>query len=161
MSQPDGWLTGEEAAELRRLAEGLTVLELGAWQGRSTVALAETAAYVVSVDRHRGIEGRGGDSLAKFLDNLRGLPNVAVVIGEFGEVGQHLHGFDMVYIDGDHDAAAVAADTDTAAGAVVDGGIVAYHDWDFDEVRETVITTVGRGPDGVAGSVAHYTASRP
>ena len=36
MTLPEGWLSPEEAHELRRLSRGRTVLELGAWKGRST-----------------------------------------------------------------------------------------------------------------------------
>ena len=86
---PAGWLTPAEADELRRLAAGRTVLELGAWKGRSTVVLAEVASYVVSVDRHRGIPGHG-ESLDEYLANVRDLANVAVVIAGFADIVPHL-----------------------------------------------------------------------
>jgi len=160
MSQPDGWLTDIEAAELRRLAKDRSVLELGAWKGRSTVVLAESAEYVVSVDRHGGIRGHGGDSLPDYLENVRHIRNVAIVVAHFDEIAPRLGEFDMVYIDGDHDADAVAADTLLIPDLLSPGGVVAYHDWDIAEVQDTVVETVGRQPDGVVGSVAYYLDSR-
>ena len=130
---PDGWLTKHEAEQLSILADGLTVLELGAWKGRSTVALARTAAYVVSIDRHEGIVGHG-DSLQEYLLNVFGLPNVAVVVADWTTLGRHLGDFDMVYIDGDHDRASVERDIDIAVAR--HPSLVVFHDWDFPEVQQ-------------------------
>ena len=155
MSLPDGWLTDVEAAELRRLAAGKTVLELGAWKGRSTVVLAGVAAHVVSVDRHEGIAEVGGDdSLPDYLQAVRGLRNVSVVIADFEQIVPLLGFFKMVYVDGNHDADTVARDTGFAVMHAVE--VVAFHDWDFASVREGVARVIAGNPDSVQGSVASF-----
>lgn len=155
---PEGWLTEREAAELRRLAQDRTVLELGAWKGRSTVVLAEVARYVVSVDRHQGInEDHPEDSLPEYLGAVRGLQNVGIVIAEFRLFTPWLRAFDMVYVDGDHEFLSVEADALTARALATQ--VVAFHDWDFDPVRTAASGVFGE-PMGVVGSVAHYLVGR-
>ncbi len=150
---PEGWLTKDEAKQLAKLAAGKVVLELGAWKGRSTVVMSQTAVLVISVDRHQGINGV--DGLPDYLDNVRGLDNVVPVIGQFNVIVPHLVGVDMVYIDGDHDKNSVAADIVLAT--TFQPNVVAFHDWDFTDVREAGVEAFGT-PDGLVGSVAWYTA---
>lgn len=160
---PEGWLLLSEARELQRLAKGRTVLELGAWKGRSTVALSEVAKYVVSVDRHEGVDGfdvRGEDSLPDYLDAVRGLKNVAAVVADFDDFCPLLCDyFDLVFIDGDHDAESVARDTLTALDHVTVRGTLVFHDWDFDSVIAGVESVLGpRSPNRVVGSLASFEA---
>lgn len=49
-----GWLSEAEGGELQMLAAGKTVLEIGAWKGRSTICLASVAKHVVTVDHFKG-----------------------------------------------------------------------------------------------------------
>lgn len=153
MNLPDGWLTEEEAAQLADLARDRTVLELGAWKGRSTFVLARTALHVVSVDRHLGIPGHGGDSLAEYLENVRGLANVSPVVSHFEEIVPLLGHFDLVYIDGDHDEASVYRDSTLALPHC---DTIAFHDWDFPEVRAGA-AHLG-DPAGIVGSLAWFSA---
>lgn len=152
---PPGWLSPADVAELTRLAAGRTVLELGAWKGRSTVALARVARYVVSVDRHRGIEGHDADSLPEYLENVRGLPNVAIVVADWLDLNRFLGRFDVVFVDGDHDRASVARDAQLALER--DPDVIAFHDWDAEDVREGAADVLGAaGPSGLSGSVASF-----
>ena len=153
---PDGWLTGADQRALQTLAFDKTVLELGAWKGRSTVVLSEAAKYVVSVDRHEGIEQAGGeDSLPDYLGVARDLPNVAIVVASFADFVPLLAArrFDLVFIDGDHDYANVQRDITLAL--MLDPPVIAFHDWDFAEVRDAATVILGE-PNGVGGSVAHF-----
>jgi len=150
---PHGWLTEAEAAELVWLAQDLVVLEMGAWKGRSTVVLSSSARYVISVDRHEGITGHG-QSLDEYLTNVRALKNVSLVIADFEQFVSLLHPVDMIYIDGDHDAESVKRDVGLALGN--GAHVLAFHDWDFEEVREPAIKLIGRKPDNLVGSVASY-----
>lgn len=157
---PDGWLNGADQRELQVLAFDKTVLELGAWKGRSTVVLAGVASYVISVDRHEGIptppcQECGESSLPAYLDAVRELPNVAIVVAHFEAFVPMLAArrFDLVFIDGDHDYASVQRHTTLAL--MLDPPVIAYHDWDFAEVREGATVILGE-PDGVGGSVAHF-----
>jgi predicted O-methyltransferase YrrM len=155
MTLPAGWLTDDEAKELERLATDRTVLELGAWKGRSTIVMSRVARYVVSVDRHEGIPpSHPEDSLPEYLSSVRGTPNVAIVIADFRDMVRLLRNIDMVYVDGDHDSHAVTCDTTSAL--TVQPTVVAYHDWDYDDVRKTATRLLGRDPDNVVGSVASY-----
>jgi predicted O-methyltransferase YrrM len=161
MQLPDGWLPDAEVRELQRLAEHKTVLELGAWKGRSTVALSRVARYVVSVDRHQGIPGHddGEDTLLSYLDAVRPLANVAVVVADFGEFCPFLcDSFDLVFVDGDHDAESVARDTRFALGCVAaHGGQLVFHDWDFSSVVLGAGSIIGyEAPDRVVGSLASF-----
>lgn len=136
---PDGWLTNPEASALVQLATNLTVLELGAFKGRSTVALASTARYVLSVDHHRGDEGtRGaghdGDTLAEYIGNVRDLPNVGFVVAPFARILPLLaeRSFGLAFIDGAHDAPSVERDATFASRLAP---VLAFHDWNQESVR--------------------------
>lgn len=70
---------------LRELAAGRVVLEMGAWQGASTVAMAQPTTRLCSVDWHQGDQHAGfAPTLGPFLSNLR-RHNVEVV-SEHGQV---------------------------------------------------------------------------
>jgi predicted O-methyltransferase YrrM len=156
MTLPEGWLTGEEAGALAELARGKVVLELGAWLGRSTVALAKVAELVVSVDHHRGsaehqpggvcfdptlVTPAGVDTLPRFLSNLRlcGVPRekVVVVVARIEDVAPLLRddAFDVVFVDADHATEAVVRDGMLAFRVVKPGGAVAFHDANWESVR--------------------------
>ncbi len=149
---PEGWLTAPEARTLRRLAAGKVVLEMGAFKGRSTVVLADTAKHVFSVDRHLGVEGHG-ESLDDYLRVALPLANVTIVIGDFENVVPHLCDVGMVYVDGNHDYATVQRDI-TLIGPLMPR-LVAFHDWDFAEVKQAGMDAYGAA-DGLVGSVAWY-----
>jgi predicted O-methyltransferase YrrM len=156
--QPHGWLSDAEASELQRLATGRTVLELGAWKGRSTVVLAETAAYVVSVDRHQGIAEMGDeDSLPDYLANVRGLENVAIVIAQFDRIVPLFDSFfNLCFIDGSHDEQSVYQDAMMAMEHTDGYGTVAFHDWDMDSVRKGGLRAMSKSPNRVVDSLAVF-----
>lgn len=151
---PPGWLADDEAVQLAELARGKKVLELGAWKGRSTVLLSSVADHVVSVDRHLGIEGHG-ESLFEYLEEVRPLANVTIVIGLFEHVVPLLGNFDLAYIDGDHEASDVERDSLLARKHA---DMLAFHDWDFESVRAGA-SHLGR-PQGVVGSLAWFNLRR-
>ena len=155
---PDGWLSPVEIKELQRLATGRTVLELGAWKGRSTVVLSEVATYVVSVDRHQGIPEREGvESLPDYLDNVRGLENVAIVIAQFDRIGPLFDSFfNLCFIDGSHDEQSVYRDAMMAMEHLDGYGTVCFHDWDMDSVRKGGLRAMCRQPDNVVDSLASF-----
>lgn len=154
---PRGWLTLDEAEALSTLAAHKNVLELGAYKGRSTVVLAQVAEYVVSVDRHRGIEPHHtGDTLSDYMDATRDLENVAKVVVEDWSGFIPLlsdKGFDLVYIDGDHDRGSV--ERDIALAVWLEPNQIAFHDFDFDQVAAAARAMLGK-PTGLVGSLAWY-----
>lgn len=153
---PEGWLTDVEVDELRRLARGRVVLELGAWKGRSTVVLAEVATFVVSIDHHRGMPaeyGIEGTSLEDYLANVRPLENVAPVLDDFGFATLFKpQAFGLVFLDGIHDFDSVTHDLELVARFDCP---LALHDWWAYDVRPAA-EALGLEPTRVVGSVAVF-----
>jgi|GEM_PF-2965764 len=156
-----GWLSEAEAKRLYELAaEGLPrgsiIIELGAFMGRSTAALAYGLqagghkSFVVSIDTWQG--SRGGeaellcqrimrehgvsDLFALHRDNMRarGLDSLTRRIrgttvpagSEWAHEWNVLPG--LVFIDADHEYAGVKADADAFAPLLPLGGYLAFHD---------------------------------
>lgn len=149
-------VTGDEAAELARLAAGKMVLELGAYHGYSTVVLASVANQVYSVDWHLGDDHAGlGDSWNIFNDSLRkyGVADRVVVChGRFENEVPRLAAagvqVDGAFIDGMHDEPSASRDLALALTLVRPGGFIAFHDY-------------GRGPEtGNAGFEVTQVADR-
>ena len=151
---PRGWLSAADIAELTRIAEGKTVLELGAYKGRSTVVLAGVAEYVISVDRHTGVVDVPEDTLPEYLEAVRELSNVAIVVAQFDRFVPLVGHVDLVFIDGDHDYNSV--ERDIALALRTEPETVAFHDWDFAEVRDAAAVFFGPEPDSLGGSVASF-----
>lgn len=134
-------MTPAEGVKLAGLADGDVVLELGAWQGFSTVCLAQNAEFVLSVDWHQGDAHAGyGSTLVPYLQNLQrfGLlagERVAVHVGRFEHLCSLLadQSFDGVFVDGLHDYASVRRDADQAKRLARDW--VAFHDYGVEAVN--------------------------
>lgn len=148
-----GCLAHDEGELLRALAVGRRVLEVGSYHGRSTIAMAEVALGVVSVDHHRGDEGTGpSDSEAAFRANLEAFgvaAKVDVRVADVAEVAFGLLGpFDMAFVDGSHTYEHVFRDLTVAIDAVKLGGVVAWHDANYESVFNATfdhgLTTMGR-----------------
>jgi len=174
--KPIGWLTDQEAAELARLARGKTVLEIGAYAGRSTVVMATTANHVLSVDHHRGSaehQPGGGAYDERFVDAKTGLfttypaflqnliewkvaDRVTIMIGKSESVLRFLTAaFEMVFIDGSHDQTSATADAIAARILLRRGaGVIVFHDyggWGVGEAAREIAT--GREIARPAGSL--------
>ena len=123
-----GWLTETEGELLFQAATGRRVLELDAHAGRATVCLAQSAESVAGVGgdcaeaaewvRRYGLSGR-----VEFSRTPPGGP------------------FDLILIDGAHDAASLGRDIAAALRRLAPGGRLAFHDYPdpgWPEVRPTV-----------------------
>lgn len=130
-----GWLTEAEGRALAERAAGKYVIEVGAYQGRSTVCLAQTAQLVVSIDPHRGYEIGGRlPTLAALEKNLRNrnlLDRVAIVCAwSWMMEGLFDRGWaDLVFIDGDHEWTHVQADILRFDRCLKLTGAWAFHDY--------------------------------
>ena len=151
----DGWLTVDEAIALYELArdlpdEGPRAVEIGSWQGKSTVCLARGLAGKVDPrlvcidpfdasgdDQSTGMygaraDGLGGPLRRAFEHNLdaagvRGLVDVRQ--GYSHELAAAVDGpFDLLFLDGDHGYEAVRRDFDDWAPKLRPGGVLAMHD---------------------------------
>jgi SAM-dependent methyltransferase len=130
-----GWMRENERLFLKRLAFGKDVLELGAYEGLSTVTMAATARRVTAVDT---FDGRATPEPKETLDILVGnleavglRAKVRVCRGTTEEVLPTLEGpFDLVFIDCDHAYEAVRGDIRRSLPLLKPGGVLALHDYD-------------------------------
>jgi predicted O-methyltransferase YrrM len=126
-------LTEAETTVLRELAGGKLVVEIGAAFGYSTVALAQVAFKVISIDPHVTHQSR-----ATLLANLElyRIPERRVDVVQrssraaLPELADGAYSF--MFIDGDHTAAGVEFDIHQAIRLVAPVGLIAVHDYDED-----------------------------
>ena len=152
-------LTVAETDELRRLAAGGDALEIGSAYGYSAVAMALAGARVVAVDPHNWLDSLGPltrnviayrvvDRVdVRLLDSRIALP---ALVGD-GDL------FDLVWIDGDHEAHMVAHDVEWARKLLKPTGTLACHDYGEDTcpgVREAL--DAWKVPPKVVDTLAIY-----
>lgn len=112
-------------------------MEIGSWQGRSTIWLAFGARLagqrVLAVDRHVGSrENPAARTLEAFTANIRRAGIEAVVmplVMSSAEAAQHVPGsVEVLFIDGDHSDEGSRRDADLWLPRLMDGGVVLMHD---------------------------------
>jgi predicted O-methyltransferase YrrM len=183
----DGWLTEGQARALFDAAaacpSGGRIVEIGSYQGRSTIVLAMAAppdVEVIAIDPHAGTD-RGPQEIEGYADaaatdrerftaNLHraGVAERVVHVPAFSDraLAQVAGTVDVLYVDGAHRYGPARADLRDWGARVVDGGLLLIHD-SFSSVgvtaaigRELVwsdrFTYVGR-----TRSLATYRASAP
>jgi predicted O-methyltransferase YrrM len=131
-------VTRAECERLAELAVGRTVLELGSQFGRSTIALASTAAVVHAVDPHpldsrahtdehqrSSLEALRRSLLHHALDE-----KVVIHVATSSQVLPALRRvFDLVFIDAAHERAEVERDIRLALSCLRLPGVLAFHDY--------------------------------
>jgi predicted O-methyltransferase YrrM len=135
-----GYLTIGDIRLLYRLARGIPdgskILEIGTNRGRSTRALAAAApeCEIITVDIFSLWQGEIPE-------------NVAREIGMSHEVAAKFDGpFDLIFIDGDHEAGWVEKDITSWLPKLKVGGIAIFHDYvqaDHPGVNEVVDRMIG------------------
>lgn len=147
-----GWMREQERLALRRLAFGKDVLEIGSYEGLSTINLAATARSVVAIDPFDGrATPKPGNTLTVFESNISSAgveDKVSVLVGTSEEMVPTLNGeFDLVFIDGDHGYESVRRDIELALTRLRDRGLLAFHDYHNDEpgVKRAVDEMVAGG----------------
>jgi predicted O-methyltransferase YrrM len=126
-------LTQAETDELRRLAKkGKTVLEVGSAFGYSAISMALAGARVVAVDPHQWLNSLG--IMASNVDDYNVSDKVEIRIADSRQIMPTLvalgQKFGLVWIDGDHEASAVAHDVEWARKLLKPTGTLAVHDYD-------------------------------
>jgi predicted O-methyltransferase YrrM len=152
-------LTVNEAAALADLATGRDVLEVGSAFGFSACVMALAGAkHVTAVDPHGWL-----NSYAAMLSNVDACGVIDVVTVVRGASPGALAGlgpFGLVFIDGDHDAAAVIADVEAARKLLASGGVLACHDLGEDcccpGVRQALGALFPDGPSEHVDTLAIY-----
>lgn len=149
-----GWLTPQCAGTLYRLvcfkAPTPTVVELGAWKGRSSACIGYAlrdrgGGHLVSVDTWRGTDdesqhgtllaGYGEDQLYReYLDNVsrEGLSDLVepwrMTTEAAADRWDHGTTIGLLYIDAGHSYADVRRDFERWSPFVVDGGLIVFDD---------------------------------
>lgn len=158
---PTGLMSPAETAALCALARDRTVLEMGCYRGGTTVALARVARLVVTVDHHQGDIFTGpADTLPTYLHALQDADvqqKVISIVGDFDKTLPLLQGsvFDLILVDGAHDADSVRDDLVSALRLKAPSGIIVVHDygrWDVTRVCDFLFGA----PDHLTGSLAVY-----
>jgi predicted O-methyltransferase YrrM len=155
VSQIDGWLSEREADLLYEAAlttpDSGTIVEIGAYRGRSTSLLADSGRRVVTVDPLAPGFGHGNgmavvDQDAEQLHRvIAECPNVTW-IRERSTNAPQPPVIDLLYIDGDHTGTAPMDDYRHFAANVPPGGLVAFHDFlGYESVTEAVLELESRG----------------
>lgn len=147
-----GWFSDAEArlllnvacCALMELCDGHEVVEVGAYEGRSTVVLASAvqalhfSGRLVSVDPHEGVislagrpDQRGSSTYAAFCRNLNdaGLRQFVDIRRTYSAEVPWTRPIGLLFIDGLHDYRSVRGDYDHFAPWVPPGGYVAFHDY--------------------------------
>lgn len=149
-----GW-TSE--AELRWLAEQAStrrrVVEIGAWMGRSTYAMAlhmADDAHLYAVDTWRGTQGEHDTELAgkpedwllerfvhyvgleriEYPHKVRPCRMESTAAADYLGLGSYQMTFDMIFIDAAHDYESVKADILAWRPLLAPGGLLCGHDYD-------------------------------
>jgi len=131
----DSSVSQEECSHLALLAKGKTVLEVGSWLGRSTIAMASEAVRVHSVDWHKGDPHSGGqDTLVPFIRNLErhGVRDKVVIhAAKLEDVAPVFRAaaFDLVFLDAFHSRKAVEDDIAMIMPMLAPSGRLAFHDY--------------------------------
>lgn len=178
----EGWLTDVQAERLfaaaRRVPAGGRIVEIGSFQGRSTVALALGAidpGEIIAIDPHAGND-RGPQEIAGYgveaaQDHERFHANLAAAgvdvrvrhVRQFSSaaLGEVDAPIDLLYIDGAHRFAPAREDIVSWGALLREGGSLLMHD-SFSSVGVTAALLVTLVPSsrfryvGRSGSLTEY-----
>lgn len=128
-------LTDAEADRLRLLAADADVLEIGSAYGFSAIVMALAGATVVAVDPHLWL--RSYEPMVANLNAYQVADRVDIRRGGCQNIVPQLiaegRTFDVIWIDGDHEQAAVERDVALALPLLRPGvGVLACHDYGED-----------------------------
>jgi len=187
ISAVNGWLSDAQAQRLWSRASSLTppatIVEIGSFQGRSTIVLARAAAAgvtIVAIDPHagndrgpqefEGFESEAANDNAVFNENLTAA-GVADRVQHVRKFSNAAHAdvagdIDLLYIDGAHRYRPALDDIRQWGGRVAPGGTMLIHD-SFSSIGVTL--AIGRalfaGADftyvGRSGSMTEYRRATP
>lgn len=127
-------LTLAETDELRRLADGADILEIGSAFGYSSVAMALAGGRIVAVDPHAWLQSLSVMAANLAAYNVSSQVDIRAAYSQdiLPDLVQEGRFFDLVWIDGDHEAPAVAHDVLWARKVLKPTGTLACHDYGED-----------------------------
>lgn len=149
VAEVQGWMTPGQASTLYDSAvhcpDGSQIVEIGSFQGRSTIVLASAAdasIQVIAIDPHAGND-RGPQEIDGFsaeADDDHAIFNKNLADAGVTDQVQHLRMFSddahgevtgdvgVLYVDGAHRYAPARADISSWGARVADGGTLLIHD---------------------------------
>jgi predicted O-methyltransferase YrrM len=148
LQEPDGAARLNGLLPLVAMCKPKTVLEIGAFEGRSAEVFLLSGANVTSVDPWKDLDevlAAAVRRLTPYGDRwtmIRGSSPAALVLLRSAS-------YDLVYIDGDHSYNAVRSDIAAARRLVAPGGWLGGHDYGgpgTPEVKPAVDEMLGRPP---------------
>jgi predicted O-methyltransferase YrrM len=160
-----GWMRPGELAFLYALAltipEGGSVVEVGSWKGRSTVAIAEGLdgrAQLTAVDTFGGeplnVDQREkfgheidrDDIFTAFKANTAGFSRLDTIRSESRPAAEHFEddSIDWLFIDAEHTVERVTEDIRAWHPKIKPGGLITGHDYLHAEVRVPVTLLLGK-----------------
>lgn len=135
-----GWLSIHEGQFLHKAANRIknksgVIVEIGSFQGKSTIYLAKTDQQVFAIDPHEGKLDHGTKippTLVSFQKNIADFKvknNVSLIRKtSYAAVRNWNKKIKLLFIDGLHDAKNARFDYDNWSPFLIDGGVVAMHD---------------------------------
>jgi len=138
-----GWIQPRELVFLKEMSKGKVCLEIGSYQGKSTLAMAEGASKVYAVDTFCA-SGNGQTQMEDFTtldifkENIQGYSNIEYFVGESCVVVPKFQDdyYDFIFIDGMHGVAYVEMDIKVCWPKLKMEGIMAFHDYGWDGWRD-------------------------
>lgn len=134
-----GFVALVECDFLQKYASNKICLELGSYTGMSTVALAEVAKEVTSIDTFKACTNgqhqvENFTTLNVFKENTEGWENIIVKIGKNTDIIPTLQDgyFDLVFLDAMHDVRSVEEDLICIWPKMKIGGMLMFHDYGWD-----------------------------
>ena len=130
----DGWIEPDVGLKLQELAFCNNVLEIGCYKGKSTVCMATTAHFILSIDTFKaGITGQDQQidftTLDEFKKNISEFKNVSYIIGKSPEDIPMDRTFDFIFVDGFHAYHHVKKEIEALKIFLRPNGIIAFHDY--------------------------------
>jgi predicted O-methyltransferase YrrM len=147
ISHIEGWLLDQEALLLYNLAQqcpsNTVIVEIGSWKGRSTVCLAlgsqaGNQVKVFAIDPHTGNtehRRRYGQvwTYDEFMANIKQMKVDNLVVPVLKTSAAAASNFNepigLIFIDGAHEYEAVKQDFELWYPKVIQGGVIALHDF--------------------------------
>jgi predicted O-methyltransferase YrrM len=157
MNFTEDWFSVESCGVLASLALSVRdlagdVVEIGSWEGRSTLALAAAVAPdpVHAIDTWCGSPGEPSESLAAgrdvyatFLANTEGRNIIPHRMGWREYLGSTDRPLKFVFIDAEHSYREVYDTIETVLPRMVPGGVICGDDQHHPPVKEAVIEWFG------------------
>ena len=169
ISPVQGWLAKREAYLLFKVARtsvpGSSIVEIGSYKGRSTIALAngvQAGVQIFAIDPHTGDKteveaGQLIDTFTEFLSNVQEYDSIVPIrnlsVNAVQEVRKRTQNVDILFIDGWHSEEAVNEDINSWIPLCSNQFTIIFDDWHQCEVSRGIIKNLEKLPPviGIVG----------